>query len=153
MCNRSIIGLLLRNNSNSVIRSVNSSPQIIGLYGISSVLSNLQNSGMLLTQKSNLLRQTLPFFRISAPYSSSNNFIYQCRIGGQIFTNHYCTEKRQKLPKLMDFPEVTWPSVFKTIRNWVLANFIIMRYFDNEFNLGDFIIGSKKVRFLDHIRS
>lgn len=49
-----------------------------------------------------------------------------------------------KLPPLMEFPKITWPSVIKSIRNFILATFIIRPYFDRDFNLPDFVIGSKK---------
>jgi hypothetical protein len=52
---------------------------------------------------------------------------------------------RRKLPSLMEFPEIVWPSVIKTLRNWILANLIIKPYFDHEFGLPDFILGSKQV--------
>lgn len=58
---------------------------------------------------------------------------------------HYCTNKQPQLPKLMDFPQVVWPSVFKSMRNWILSNFIIMRYFDSEFSLPEFVEASKQV--------
>ncbi|PSN58097.1 hypothetical protein C0J52_06493 [Blattella germanica] len=51
---------------------------------------------------------------------------------------------RRTLPSLMDFPEIVWPSVIKTLRNWILANLIITPYFDQEFRLPDFIFGSKQ---------
>ncbi|XP_067001256.1 uncharacterized protein [Anabrus simplex] len=53
------------------------------------------------------------------------------------------SEKRG-IPKLMDFPEILWPSIIKTIRNWILANLIITPYFDPEFSLPDFIFGAKQ---------
>lgn len=62
----------------------------------------------------------------------------------------YCTDGRGKadedsrFPALMEFPEIVWPSIIKTLRNWVLANLIIRPYFDNEFNLPDFVAGSKQ---------
>ncbi|KAJ8925992.1 hypothetical protein NQ315_009847 [Exocentrus adspersus] len=60
-----------------------------------------------------------------------------------------CEEKSSspsnKLPQLMpDMPKIMWPSVFKSIRNFILATFIIKPYFDREFNLADFVAGSKK---------
>ncbi|KAG8232772.1 hypothetical protein J437_LFUL012912 [Ladona fulva] len=48
------------------------------------------------------------------------------------------------LPPLMNFPQIIWPSIFKSIRNWILCNTIITPYFDREFNLPDFIAGSKQ---------
>lgn len=50
---------------------------------------------------------------------------------------------RKSLPQLMSFPQIVWPSVFKTIKNWIMMNFIIRPYFDNEFNVTDFVAGAK----------
>jgi hypothetical protein len=52
---------------------------------------------------------------------------------------------REKLPSLMDFPEIVWPSIINSLRNWILANLIIRPYFDQEFGLPDFVLGSKQV--------
>lgn len=52
---------------------------------------------------------------------------------------------REKLPSLMDFPEIVWPSIIKAFRNWILTNILIKPYFDNDFGLPDFILGSKQV--------
>jgi hypothetical protein len=54
-------------------------------------------------------------------------------------------QPREKLPPLMNFPEIVWPSVIKTFRNWILTNILIKPYFDQEFGLPDFILGSKQV--------
>lgn len=50
---------------------------------------------------------------------------------------------RKSLPKLMSFPQIVWPSVFKTVKNWIMINFIIRPYFDNDFNVNDFVAGTK----------
>ncbi|KAJ8958648.1 hypothetical protein NQ318_016373 [Aromia moschata] len=50
-----------------------------------------------------------------------------------------------KLPQLMpNLPKIVWPSLIKSIRNFILATFIIKPYLDREFNLPDFVAGSKK---------
>lgn len=50
-----------------------------------------------------------------------------------------------KLPQLMpSFPKIVWPSFIKSIRNFILATFIIKPYLDKEFTIPDFIAGSKK---------
>lgn len=56
------------------------------------------------------------------------------------------TPQRQgrTLPALMDFPEITWPSILKTIKNFIFVNLIIRPYFDRDFALQDFIDGSKQ---------
>lgn len=50
----------------------------------------------------------------------------------------------KKLPELMSFPEIVWPSIIKSLRNFILTTFIIRPYFDRDFNLPDFVAGSKQ---------
>lgn len=59
---------------------------------------------------------------------------------------NYCTSEGplRRLPPLMKFPEIVWPSLWKSLRNFILTNFIIKPYFDREFNLPEFISGTKK---------
>ncbi|XP_028031208.1 m-AAA protease-interacting protein 1, mitochondrial-like isoform X1 [Bombyx mandarina] len=52
------------------------------------------------------------------------------------------TETR-KLPQLMEFPPIMWPSFIKYVKNWMFSNFIIRPYFDQEFSLNEFIEASK----------
>lgn len=59
--------------------------------------------------------------------------------------SHGRGQPRENLPSLMNFPEIVWPSVIKTFRNWILTNILIKPYFDQEFGLPDFILGSKQV--------
>lgn len=58
---------------------------------------------------------------------------------------NYCEEKVETkiLPQLMEFPPIVWPSFVKFIKNWMFANFIIRPYFEQEFNLNEFIEASK----------
>lgn len=69
------------------------------------------------------------------------------------YNNHgnyrsFCSENNpapsNKLPPLMNFPKIIWPSLIKSIKNFILATFIIKPYLDREFNLPDFVYGSKK---------
>lgn len=50
---------------------------------------------------------------------------------------------KRSLPQLMSFPEIIWPSVLKSIKNWILIHFIIRPYLDNEFSIADFVAGTK----------
>lgn len=50
-----------------------------------------------------------------------------------------------KHPPLMEFPELVWPNVPNTMRNWIMRNMIIRPYFDQEFDINDFTLGSKQV--------
>ncbi|KAK4883955.1 hypothetical protein RN001_000226 [Aquatica leii] len=52
--------------------------------------------------------------------------------------------QRKKLPPLMNFPEIIWPSLVKSIRNFILSTFIIKPYMDRDFNIPEFVKGSKK---------
>lgn len=49
-----------------------------------------------------------------------------------------------KLPPLMNFPQIIWPSIVKSIRNFILTTFIVKPYLDRDFNFPDFVVGSKK---------
>ncbi|XP_041675859.1 m-AAA protease-interacting protein 1, mitochondrial isoform X2 [Drosophila eugracilis] len=53
-------------------------------------------------------------------------------------------ESPNRLPRLMDFPEIVWPSALNTLKNWITIQFIIRPYFDSEFQLKDFIYGAKQ---------
>ncbi|XP_053673523.1 m-AAA protease-interacting protein 1, mitochondrial [Anopheles nili] len=53
-------------------------------------------------------------------------------------------QRVRKRPVLMEFPQLVWPSVIKTIRNWILVHFIIRPYFDRDFVLPDFVLGAKQ---------
>lgn len=50
--------------------------------------------------------------------------------------------KPQKL-KLMDFPWIVWPSIIKTIKNWVYTGLIVRPYLDPDFSLPTFVEGAK----------
>uniref|UniRef100_A0A1Q3FFT0 Putative juvenile hormone esterase-binding protein n=1 Tax=Culex tarsalis TaxID=7177 RepID=A0A1Q3FFT0_CULTA len=52
--------------------------------------------------------------------------------------------RQRSLPRLMDFPELVWPSVMKSVKNWIMVHFIIRPYFDREFSLPDFVQGAKQ---------
>lgn len=58
---------------------------------------------------------------------------------------NYCEDRTEtrKLPQLMEFPPVVWPSFIKFIKNWIYANFIIRPYFETEFSLKEFVEASK----------
>lgn len=64
------------------------------------------------------------------------------------YTKRWCSVNTgppsNKLPPLMNIPQVVWPSVFKSLHNFILSTFIIKPYFDREFSLADFVLGAKK---------
>ncbi|XP_050296342.1 m-AAA protease-interacting protein 1, mitochondrial [Anthonomus grandis grandis] len=56
-----------------------------------------------------------------------------------------------KLPPLMDVPVRPWPSILKSFKNFFVTALIIKPYFDPEFNLSDFVQGSKRaVQVVSH---
>lgn len=54
-------------------------------------------------------------------------------------------ETNLPLPDLTDIPIYIWPNIINTIRNFFFEKLIIKRYFDKEFNVTDFVEGSKQV--------
>ncbi|CAH1954992.1 unnamed protein product [Acanthoscelides obtectus] len=84
-----------------------------------------------------------------ANITSKKWFTYNGRCIAFIQKKFYCEESSSppsnKLPPLMpDVPKIVWPSLLKSIRNFILATFIIRPYFDNDFSLSEFVLGSKK---------
>ncbi|XP_055544064.1 m-AAA protease-interacting protein 1, mitochondrial [Wyeomyia smithii] len=84
-----------------------------------------------------LLNERLPPF---AKFSGCNNR----RNYSSVSQDDIPPNKPRSLPKLMDFPELVWPSVVKSVKNWIMVHFIIRPYFDRDFNLPDFIRGAKQ---------
>ncbi|XP_052895291.1 m-AAA protease-interacting protein 1, mitochondrial [Anopheles moucheti] len=78
----------------------------------------------------------------SSTVNNNNHNIVQTRWNS---TDEQSSRQRIRKPlTLMDFPQLVWPSVIKTIRNWIMVHFIIRPYFDREFALPDFIQGAKQ---------
>lgn len=143
MCNKAILGILLKNNCSVKLNSIHYCSQIVGLH--SNVFT--KNNGIPNLNKNNRITLERSYVNKTKALSGMSH-IGNLQNMWRSCSHPYCTDKSSKppLPKLMDFPEVTWPSFFKSMRNWILSQFIIMRYFDNEFSLPDFVVGSKKVR-------
>ncbi len=51
--------------------------------------------------------------------------------------------QQRRLPSLTDFPEIAFPKLSHTLRNWFLTHTLIAPYFDPEFDVNDFISGAK----------
>lgn len=91
-----------------------------------------------------LTRQTIRLYD-RVPYKSLTkqpNITSTCTVTQ---FRYYCEDRveARKLPPLMEFPPVVWPSFIKFIKNWMFANFIIRPYFEPEFSLQEFIEASK----------
>lgn len=74
----------------------------------------------------------------------NQNVVWQRLFSGQTNENDAPAPPKRSLPTLMSFPEIIWPSVINTIKNWIYIHFIIMPYFDREFNMIDFVKGAKQ---------
>ncbi|XP_044746190.1 uncharacterized protein LOC123307812 isoform X2 [Coccinella septempunctata] len=65
-------------------------------------------------------------------------------------SRNYSTEsdekspKNIKLPPLMNFPRVIWPSILRSFKNTILSYVIIKPNMDYDFDLNEFVLGSKK---------
>lgn len=55
------------------------------------------------------------------------------------------TPSQDFLPPLSDSPKITWPSFFKSCGNFIRCNFVIKPYMDNDFNMPEFVEGSRQV--------
>ncbi|XP_055639663.1 m-AAA protease-interacting protein 1, mitochondrial [Toxorhynchites rutilus septentrionalis] len=75
---------------------------------------------------------------------AGNNEYYGRRCFSSGNENRTTPQRPRSLPKLMEFPEIVWPSVTKSIKNWIMVHFIIRPYFDHEYNLQDFVQGAKQ---------
>ncbi|KAK5649113.1 hypothetical protein RI129_004005 [Pyrocoelia pectoralis] len=109
-------------------------------------LPNLRSCGIL--RKERLVMSTITIFNITSKYSTNKNnenkrsaSVYEvCK---RLLSSDDGVQRR-KLPPLMNFPEIIWPSLFKSMRNFILSTFIIKPYMDHEFSIPDFVKGSKK---------
>jgi len=57
-------------------------------------------------------------------------------------TSSKLANKYYKVPPLMDFPTIVSPNLVHTIRNRMMARFLITPYFDNDFSIKDFDRGA-----------
>lgn len=56
--------------------------------------------------------------------------------------------KKRRIPlKLMEFPEILWPNIIKSMKNRIFA-FLITGYFDKSFTIDSFIDGCIQVNHL-----
>ena len=57
----------------------------------------------------------------------------------------YHNDNSDRAPlKLMDFPELIWPSPIKSFRNWWFSK-LIKGYYDNTFTMESFLAGAEQV--------
>ncbi|XP_041971432.1 uncharacterized protein LOC121727589 [Aricia agestis] len=92
-----------------------------------------------LKRQSFRLSDKISYKYLQAPVTSS------CPLNTVVYSRNYCDNRsdQRRLPQLMEFPPVVWPSVLKFIKNWMYVNFIIRPYFEQEFSLNSFIEASK----------
>ncbi|XP_054289964.1 m-AAA protease-interacting protein 1, mitochondrial-like [Macrosteles quadrilineatus] len=137
MCHKAALELAVRLNSNTFKFSILS--KYCNLSSTNYEANKLVLSNV--TRKfSALVPQQYQYKNNDTSQIASLNLLSESSVNNR----SYCSKRERELPKIMQFPQVVWPSVFKTIRNWVLSNFIIMRYFDSDFSLPNFVNGSKQ---------
>lgn len=100
-------------------------------------------------QRASHLQLRVPNNRLLTPATQlvaihNQNVVWQRLFSGQTNENDAPAPPKRSLPSLMSFPEIIWPSVINTIKNWIYIHFIIMPYFDKEFNMIDFVKGAKQ---------
>lgn len=78
------------------------------------------------------------------PAATANLTWNKIDLTGNVDAMRRYSSERRSLPTIMDFQTIVWPSVFKSVRNWIMVNFIIRPYFDQDFNLPDFVAGTKQ---------
>ncbi|XP_075215606.1 m-AAA protease-interacting protein 1, mitochondrial-like [Lycorma delicatula] len=137
MCNKNVYKMLLKRSCNNNVFN-----KLLCCRPLSSCA--IQNTRFVMNKLENKFLYHLPVETVPLLFKNSVN-LAKCGSVSSTPCHYYCTQNKQPmLPKLMEFPEIFWPSIIKSVRNWILSNFIIMRYLDKDFNLQDFITGSKK---------
>lgn len=126
------MALIRQINKNSLFNLIKANNRIVYNYTTIATNNNSLNNKYV-TNKLLLNRKDVKIENITSKLfsSKSNNEIDD--------EDH----SKKSLPPLMSFPEVVWPSVLKTVKNWILINFIVKPYFDNDFTLPDFVAGTK----------
>lgn len=124
------MALIRQINKNSLFNLIKANNRIV--YNYTTIATNSYSlNKKVVTNKLLFNREKIQIENITSKFYSTNNEIDD--------EDH----SKKSLPPLMSFPEVVWPSVLKTIKNWILVNFIVKPYFDNDFTLPDFVTGTK----------
>ncbi|KAF5302000.1 hypothetical protein FQA39_LY19070 [Lamprigera yunnana] len=104
-----------------------------------------KKSHLILTKRNDL--KVLTSYNVTSKNYSTDNYNERGTKRGEMCKRMFCSNtgsQQKKLPPLMSFPEIIWPSVIKSLRNFILSTFIIKPYMDNDFNIPEFVKGSKK---------
>ncbi|KAF7279685.1 hypothetical protein GWI33_006846 [Rhynchophorus ferrugineus] len=74
-------------------------------------------------------------------YATKQGILYN-----ETFKRRYSDKNphNNKIPPLMTFPHLIWPSTFNVFQSFLLTTFIIKPFYDAEFKIADFVKGSKK---------
>lgn len=93
------------------------------------------------------LRQN-PLKRLLFKQTSSNLYSKSSKVHHHVFQRkrflRIWTQAQNQPSSLMDFPEIVWPSVLKSLNNAFISKLIINQYLDNDFNLAEFVRGAKR---------
>lgn len=122
------MALIRQINKNSLFNLIKANNRIV--YNYTTIATNSYSlNKKVVTNKLLFNREKIQIENITSKFYSTNNDDED--------------HSKKSLPPLMSFPEVVWPSVLKTVKNWILVNFIVKPYFDNDFTLPDFVTGTK----------
>lgn len=103
--------------------------------------TNLRRFSACITNKSNgRMRNPCCNLQVKPISVISNNNFTHCRS----YSNESETQSKPRLQELMDFPVLAWPNWFNIIYNVILINFVIKRELDENFNMPEFIEGSRQ---------
>lgn len=74
-------------------------------------------------------------------YSTKQGILYN-----ECFKRRYSDQKPpiNRLPPLMPFPHLVWPTTFNVFQSFLLTTFLIKPFYDSEFRIADFVKGSRK---------
>lgn len=138
--------LVLFKNRTITQRCNGKSPESISTYYLGSIIGNSSlnitsnTTSLLLSSLSTSYHQ---YNSNTKRYYSIDNKKPESSRSSSNDDNKTEHSRKRSLPQLMEFPEIVWPSIIKSIKNWILITFIIRPYFDREFNLPDFVTGTK----------
>ncbi|XP_029658399.1 uncharacterized protein LOC115232575 [Octopus sinensis] len=65
------------------------------------------------------------------------------RLGTLLHRSYHDDKSDKPCLKLMDFPEIIWPSPIKSFRNWWFSK-LIQGYYDHSFSIDSFLTGSEQ---------
>uniref|UniRef100_A0A1Y1K2U6 Uncharacterized protein n=1 Tax=Photinus pyralis TaxID=7054 RepID=A0A1Y1K2U6_PHOPY len=117
------------------------------IRNVARCVPNSRKDTFVIFKKQQTAMRTISNFNITSNYSTKSNKNHRNASVYEVCKRLLSSEgekPRRKLPQLMNFPEIVWPSLLKSMRNFILSTFIIKPYMDGDFSIPQFVKGSKK---------